>query len=312
MKTERVFNIFVYFTKGLADEFGITAHDAKGNDADKTALLTRNVATDYARANRFKLSRSFTPEEWLSVYRLGFALDYFELAFQELNAPNNPIFCLTAIVDGIPTVDQQTGPAPLRSISLASREKFAFAQNDYLISYVAGNSFRFTDLINDDYFKAIRLLFNSKCYVSSAKLLMSCIDTLAFVEFGDESQNFINWLSSFVDFTQLGISPNELWEFRNSLIHMSNLKSRMVIKGKLSPIVPFVASAETTCSITPANPKPFNLLKLLNEVAAGISKWGETYNSDPNKLLKFIERYDTTISDQRFDYIWSQKDVECH
>ena len=31
---------------------------------------------------------------------------------------------------------------------------------DYLVHYVHGDNFRFTDLLHDDYFKAIRMLFN--------------------------------------------------------------------------------------------------------------------------------------------------------
>ena len=50
---------------------------------------------------------------------------------------------------------------------------------------------------------------------------------------------------------------------------------------------------------TPDLPKPFNLYDLITTVATGIGRWGEDYNSDQDKLLKFIERYDTTISDSR-------------
>ena len=94
---------------------------------------------------------------------------------------------------------------------------------DYLVHYTTENIFRFTELINDDYFKAIRTLLNAELYVSSAKLLMSCVDTLSFVEYSNVSGNFTKWLDAFVDLAPLGITSGELWEFRNSVLHMSNL-----------------------------------------------------------------------------------------
>ena len=78
---------------------------------------------------------------------------------------------------------------------------------DYRVDYTSGNTFRFTDLIHDDYFKAIRTLFNAKLYVSCSKLLMSCVDTLAFVEYGDDPGNFTKWVDIYVDLTPNGIAP---------------------------------------------------------------------------------------------------------
>ena len=38
---------------------------------------------------------------------------------------------------------------------------------------------------------------------------------------------------------------------------------------------------------------------LITAVGDGIGRWGESYNKDRDKFLKFIERYDLTISDSR-------------
>ena len=170
---------------------------------------------------------------------------------------------------------------------------------DYLVHYTTENIFRFTELINDDYFKAIRTLLNAELYVSSAKLLMSCVDTLSFVEYGNVSGNFTKWLDAFVDLAPLGITSGELWEFRNSVLHMSNLESRSVVSGKVSPIMPYVGGPNTMPQLTPNLPKRFNLYGLITTIGEGIGRWGEACNADRDKLLKFIERYDTTISDSR-------------
>jgi hypothetical protein len=170
---------------------------------------------------------------------------------------------------------------------------------DWLIKYTYGNKFQFVRLFNDDYFVAIKLLFNARHIVSAAKLLMSCIDTIAFIEHGDTPNNFKKWLESFVDLAPLGISVEEIWEFRNSIIHMTNLSSRKVIAGDVSPIMPYIGSDELASNARFSQMKPFNFHSLILAVASGIGKWGKSYNEDRDKFMKFIERYDTLISDSR-------------
>ena len=106
---------------------------------------------------------------------------------------------------------------------------------DYLTKYSTEDGFDLPRLLNDDFFVAIRLLFNNRCYVSAANLLMSFIDSIAFVEYGDctGGSNFCRWLESYVDLQSIGITAEEIWEHRNSLVHMTNLDSRKVLSGKV-------------------------------------------------------------------------------
>lgn len=299
MSTERVFNIFMYFVGGRATEYGARHHRLGGTDKEKSDFLLSRIEQDLSVARRFRLSRSFTPEEWLAAYRYGQGLEYFEEAFVLFRASATPVFCVTPVVDGAPKVDKQIGPNPYRGHAVTLQDGLG-SMPDYLVEYSSENGFRFTDLIHDDYFKGIRTLFNAKLYVSCSKLLMSCVDTLAFVEYGDVSGNFSKWVAAYVDLQPLGISADELWEFRNSVLHMTNLSSRKVIAGKVSPIMPCVGSAGFIMPLAGSNaPKPFDLFGLIKAVGHGIGKWGEGYNTDRDKLLKFIERYDSTISDSR-------------
>lgn len=295
---ERIFNIFMYFDAGIAIEYGMRHHRIGGSDDEKTAFLLAQIPVDHPVARRFQLPRNFTVDEWFAALRHGDVLFYFEEAFQIFRAPAAPIHCLTSIVDGVPRVDQQIGPGPFRGDAV-SRIEGRGSVPDYLEHYVEGTTFRFTELISDDYFKAVRALFNAGLYVSCSKLLMSCIDTLAFVEYGDERGNFAKWLDTYADLAVCGISSEELWEFRNSVLHMTNLASKKVIAGKVPPIMPYVGGPDTMPPTRPDLPKPFNLYGLITVTAAAIGKWAESYNADPNKWLKFIERYDTTISDSR-------------
>jgi len=302
MPSEKIFNIFVYFDGGAAIEYGVHRHRVNGNDQEKAAYLISRIDKDHAIARRFRFPRTFTPPEWFAVLRHGHALEYFEEAFIWFGARAAPVVCITPVVDGTPKAERQIGPEPFRGEAATEQEGWGTIP-DYLVDYVDGNIFRFSDLINDDYFKAIRALFDAKLYVSCSKLLMSCVDTLAFVEYGDEKRNFIRWVDVYGDLAPLNISASELWEFRNSVLHMTNLASRNVIAGKVSPIMPYVGELKSPLSISPDGPKPFNLHELIKSVGVGIGKWGEGYNADRDKILKFIERYDTTISDSRMVWI---------
>lgn len=296
--SERVFNIFIYFDGGRATEYGVRHYRREGNEKAQGALLKASVASDHGVARRFPLPRSFTPQEWLALQRRGLSLSIFEEAFQLFRAPREPIICITAIVDGDPKVEKEIGIEPYQGAQVTQGDGFGTIP-DYLVTYTEGAFFRFDKLMNDDYFTAMRLLFQAGHFVSANKLLMSCIDTLAFVEFGDVAGNFAKWLDAYVDLSSVGITSSELWELRNSLLHMTNLASRAVIAGKVSPIMPYVGPLGIEHPTSGAKFKPFNLKALIDAIVAGISKWANSYNEDRDKFLKFVERYDTTISDSR-------------
>jgi len=76
-----------------------------------------------------------------------------------------------------------------------------------------------------------------------------------------------------------------------------------VLAGSTSRIAPFVGALNFAPPKNEGDQKPFNLYELIQIIASGISAWGETYNNSPEKILTFIERYDTTISDTRLALI---------
>lgn len=298
MSHERIFNVFFYFEGGIAREYGIRYHRINGSDDEKTTFLRDRVEEDHPIARRFLLSRTFTSAEWFAAQRHGDVFPYFQLGLDKLHAPAEPIFCLTAIVDGKARIDRTAGPGPFQGDEVSAKEGWG-AVPDYLVHYRVGDKFKFTELIHDDYFKAIQTLFNAKLYVSCSKLLMSCIDSLGFVEYGDEVGSFTRWLDTYANLLPHNISAAELWEFRNSILHMTNVASRKILSGAVSPIVPIVGAQRSLPPLPPGIPKPFNLLGLIQTIGDGIGEWADSYNQDRDKFFKFIERYDQTISDSR-------------
>ena len=112
---------------------------------------------------------------------------------------------------------------------------------DYFGKYFTKEAFDFSALINDDFFQPVRILFNNKHYISAVKLLLVAIDSISYIEYGDIQENtFVKWLNDYSDIGRLEITPEELWEQRNSLLHMSNLDSRKVTSGHYRRLIAYV------------------------------------------------------------------------
>jgi hypothetical protein len=171
---------------------------------------------------------------------------------------------------------------------------------EYLQKYLTDKGFDLPRLLNDDFFQPIRLLFNHGHYVSATKLLMNFIDSVGFIELGDTGENtFLKWLGAYAELTDLDVTGEELWEHRNSLLHMSNLDSRKVISGKVKRLMSYVGTLPPGFSSETVEAKYYNLFALIQVLAVACSRWSESYNHDRDKFEKFLDRYDLIVSDNR-------------
>ena len=175
---------------------------------------------------------------------------------------------------------------------------------DYFGKYFNDQGFDFSNLLNDDFFQPVRILFNQKHYVSSSKLLVIAIDSVSFIEYGEIKENtFVKWLNTYSEIHKLGISAEELWEHRNSLLHMSNLRSRKVAQGKVRALVSYVGELHSEVEINEENTGYYNLYGLIQVFGQACGKWLETYNEQRDKIDSFVERYDLIASDARMLHI---------
>ena len=300
MPSEEIYNLFIFMEGDAIKNLGVTVHELDGTDDQKVAFLQSHVDKDYLSAKCYAPMTSLTTDEYEARLRLGRHLEIFEDIFNEHNAPSRPLCVVTAIQDGIPKISAslEHGPTTIPKLKGTPLEKSG-PMIDYLEKYVKDGGFDLPKLINDDFFRAIKLLYNERLYVSAAKLLMSCIDTIAFIEFGDVSGNFIKWLQTYACLDPLEITPSELWEFRNGIVHMTNLNSRAVRKGKTKSLILSVGDLDRAPALDNRSWKRLDFKRLLVAVAEAISMWVESYNKDRNKFLEFVARYDLTISDSR-------------
>jgi hypothetical protein len=183
-----------------------------------------------------------------------------------------------------------------------------FAIPDYVVAYTSDEGFDLGRLLNDDYLRAVKLLVRERYFVSATKLLMSFIDTVAFLHEGDTQGNFQRWLNTFVDLAKVDVTSDELWEFRNSLIHMTNVDSRKVITGKVRRLSFFVGAMPSGFSPQTYELKSFDLNRLIHAVIDGVEKWVANLNQETARFAELIERYDRVLSDVRYE-IWSFDDA---
>jgi len=299
-KHEPIYNVYTYFDAGELRALGIKQYYRQGSDEKKLAFLKERAALDHSSAMRVPPAHPVSQADYHASQRLGTTGAMFEPLFYAVGASPTPLFCVTPIVDGVPTIHASVPPGPLNMSKLPEGVAGPGKMDDYLFKYIdeEAGTFDMPSLLHDDYFKAIRLLFNNQHYISCLKLLMSFLDTIAYVEFGDRQSVFIDWLRTFADPAPAGATPEELWELRNSLLHMSNLESRKVAAGKVAKLTPYVGVHEHPLSTDPMV-KYVNVYTLIEAVAAALQRWTQSYNDHPEKIHTFVQRYDRVVSDDR-------------
>ncbi|WP_460163470.1 hypothetical protein [Pseudomonas sp. S2_F03] len=284
--------------------FGHIFYDVDGTDEEKETFLRTAAERDYKQAKLTKAPIGFTIDAYNARTRVGKGLELFEYAFQE-HQPVAPLAIITIILDGKPAINYKTDFAPLDMADVNKQLGAVGVMDDWLVEYSKTGTFDFAELVNDDYLKAYKLLFSNQYYTSATKLFLSCIDSLAYVEFGgikvgrDEPSIFCQWLDTYVDLSPVGVTAEELWELRNGLLHMSNLHSLKVQKKTVRRISISIGSLPPEKRSPNDDTHYFNLVDLYKAVTDGIGIWLGTYIDNHEKFLTFVERWDKTISDAR-------------
>jgi hypothetical protein len=308
--TEPIYNLFIFVDNGIIREVGATVHVHDGSDAEKLTFLKQQVEADLNLAKRFSLPEDFKLSfenrieraidytTYRDLTNQGHALLIFEKAFRELAAPLSPLVVVTPVRNGEVafedgSVDLKTAVHPPPSVVHVEK------QPAWYHNYMEGGFLHLDKLINDDFIEAPRILFKAGLYVSAMKLLMICVDTLSFLEFGDTTGNFAKWVDTYMGLSVMEIAPEELWEFRNSILHMTNLDSRKVKANKVRRLMFYVAGEKANYLDISDEGKYFRFKDMIDAIAGGITKWADSYNTDRTKFETLFDRYDRIISDKR-------------
>jgi len=316
MNPETIFNLFPICNNDIISTIGFRVHEFTGTDEEKMNFLLSRVETDVKEMKYIKVSENYkvklptgeetfglTKERFNNLLHNGTEGILYEPIFQLFDAPQNPLSVSTMFVDGQIKISKQ--------MEFQNAPKTEFTENitesiaeHYLSKFVTDDSFLLGDLINEDFIEGIRLLFLNQKYVSCLKLLMSAIDTFAFIEFGDVKDNFKNWLIKYCNLLNVKVTEDQLWELRNSILHMTNSRSRKVMQNNVERLAFYVSDNDVDFMTTNGEANYFNLLTLINSINNGIENWCESYNLDKGKFETFCERYDSIISDSRYNRLY--------
>ncbi len=312
---ETAYNLFLYVEGDALTGIGVAMHRLDGSDSEKIAYLQGCVDADFSGAARHPLptqnirawlglnsGAEITFDMFSYLSRTGKAMRVFEELLRDVGAPESPLMCVTPIVNGKPRIDMLThiDPPSAQGAIVSSEFEATIYKTDFLAKYVIGGGLAIDSLLEDDFLAAIKLLHRHAHYVSAMKLLVSFIDTLAYLEYGDMQGNFVKWMTTYADIETVGVTPAELWEFRNALLHMTNPHSRKVLGGT-HPALCFYINDKQRRAITDAvtGEKMFSFEALYESTIDGIYRWVKTYSGDLQKQLKFIDRYDEILSEGR-------------
>lgn len=112
---EKIFNLFLFDDGGIIREFGAVFHKTAGTEAQKLEHLKSKVKTDVPNARRFpvpehlsiyvpiariSVNGALTNQAFRFLVEGGKQLQVFEAAFEAMNAPRAPLFCITFVVNG--------------------------------------------------------------------------------------------------------------------------------------------------------------------------------------------------------------------
>jgi len=282
---QTLINIFVYGDEDSIHSIGYSTYERGGSDEELMEFLRLRVSDDHKNAVHHPLNEPMERERFHALDRLNPFASYF---MASLSLPDDLIYCMTHIINDEPTLDQVHKQSPKSMLP------------DYLDLYMTDRGFDFTRLINDDFMDASRLLWKNRKYISALKLVLSMIDTLSFVEYGPVRDSFTQWTRDYCDMASLTVTPEELWELRNSLLHMTNLDSHKVRRKQVARLLPVFAPKHSDIPTLSDGFKTLHVSKLVSVVIPrGIEKWIASYNNDREKYVQFISRYDTVVSETR-------------
>lgn len=281
---ERLVNVFVYINESYIDSIGYCEYQKEGNYEEQIDFLKSRVYEDYKIASVLPLEQPIKQEVYHLIQRLGGEI--FSIIDHGI-VEEGDIYCVTVIVNGNSILDD------------IEEANVHDGLSDYLFEYMTPEGFNFAQLIKDDYFSAIKILWNNNKYVSTMKLLFSAIDTFGFIEYGPENNSFTHWLDEYCDLDSIGVTSQEIWELRNSLLHMTNLDSRKVRNNSVLRLMPSISHPETTLPID-KNAKRFHVSRfILVILPQALEKWLKTYSKNTYKIAQFVDRYDSVVSDAR-------------
>ena len=166
------------------------------------------------------------------------------------------------------------------------------------------------EVIFKGFVEAVYILLGKGYGISGIKLLLVTIDTMAFLKTGqgNSGKDFKAWLTSYVDLDSMGINPDELWEHRSGLLHMTHFHSKAVHEGKVRFLIPSFGPSSSfgfgveamKLKVDPEygnNYAAYSIEGLVRAVVVGINKFIAEVESDPKLKALVVSNLGEVVPD---------------
>lgn len=103
--SEIILNIYLIIENGFISSVKAVSYNYSGNDEEKIRFLKLKAKTDLPAAKEFRApvrnnKEQMSYKEFNKFERQGLQFRFFEDIFEEFNVPENPLVCLTPVVNG--------------------------------------------------------------------------------------------------------------------------------------------------------------------------------------------------------------------
>jgi hypothetical protein len=109
------------------------------------------------------------------------------------------------------------------------------------------------------------------------------------------------WLENYVSLPDLHVTSEELWELRNSLIHMTNYDSRRNINGSIDRVMIYSGIDTSEYSNSNDKQKLLNFNSMYEKTYDGVIKWLSEIMKSQEEKERFIQNYIFIASDFRLE-----------
>ena len=105
MMNEIILNIYLIINNELVEEFRAVSYEMEGGDDRKIEFLKSHAKEDYPKAVKFdspsdKNEKFMSYKKFHKLEKRGMHFQLFEEIFQRFGVSENPLICVTPVVDG--------------------------------------------------------------------------------------------------------------------------------------------------------------------------------------------------------------------
>lgn len=102
---EIILNIYLIINNDMITEFRAYGYEREGGDDNKIKFLKSHVKEDFEKSYRFdapidKNGKFMSYKKFHKLEKRGMHFQLFEEIFERFGVPENPLICVTPVVDG--------------------------------------------------------------------------------------------------------------------------------------------------------------------------------------------------------------------